>query len=74
MKSLGRPLPQRHGLDAWDAWDLRELTSDVDEEAGAVTLDSEQAAKLLVLMCHARRCSGQHGSPRLAEVTEASKL
>lgn len=70
MKSR-RPLPQRHGLDAWDP---RGLTSDVDDEAGAVTLNSEQATKLLVLMCHARRCSGQHSSPRLAEVTEASPL
>eukprot|EP00904_Undaria_pinnatifida_P014083 jgi/Undpi1/9805/HiC_scaffold_27.g12259.m1 len=32
------------------------------------TLDSEQAAKLLVLMCHARGCPGNHKSPRLAEV------
>lgn len=31
-------------------------------------LDSEQAAKLLVLMCHARGCPGHHRSPRLAEV------
>lgn len=32
------------------------------------SLDSEQAAKLLVLMCHARTCPGNHRSPRLAEV------
>lgn len=34
----------------------------------ATSLDSEQAAKLLVLMCHARDCPGHHHSPRLAEV------
>lgn len=35
------------------------------------TLNSDQAAKLLVLMCHARHCPGNHRSARLAEVQYA---
>ncbi|CAM9999682.1 unnamed protein product, partial [Hapterophycus canaliculatus] len=38
------------------------------------SLDSEQAAKLLVLMCHARECPGNHRSPRLAEVCRSVKF
>lgn len=38
-----------------------------NDESGP-SMDSEQAAKLLVLMCHARGCPGDHRSARLAEV------
>ncbi|CAM9520163.1 unnamed protein product, partial [Ectocarpus sp. 6 AP-2014] len=38
------------------------------------TLDSDQAAKLLVLMCHARHCPGNHRSARLAEVCRSVKF
>ncbi|CAB1116425.1 unnamed protein product [Ectocarpus sp. CCAP 1310/34] len=37
-------------------------------------LDSDQAAKLLVLMCHARHCPGNHRSARLAEVCRSVKF
>ncbi|CAM9288934.1 unnamed protein product, partial [Pylaiella littoralis] len=44
-----------------------------NDESGP-SMDSEQAAKLLVLMCHARGCPGDHRSARLAEVCRSVKF
>jgi hypothetical protein len=44
------------------------LRSDVHPFDGEGLLAAEQASKLLVLMCHARSCSGAHASPKHAEI------
>lgn len=48
----------------------------VDEEIfdGEGLLNSEEASKLLVLMCHARTCSGEHQSAQHAEVCKSTKF
>lgn len=37
-------------------------------------LAQEEASKLLVLMCHARTCSGYHSSPKHAEICRSTKF
>lgn len=37
-------------------------------------LDSAQASKLLVLMCHARTCAGHHASAKHAEICKSTKF
>ena len=48
--------------------DLEDLRSDVHPFDGEGLLAAEQASKLLVLMCHARSCTGAHASPKHAEI------
>lgn len=38
------------------------------------SLNSEDAAKLLVLMCHARTCTGSHSSPIHADICKSTKF
>lgn len=48
----------------------------VEEEIfdGEGMLNREEASKLLVLMCHARTCTGEHQSPQHAEVCKSTKF
>ena len=48
--------------------ELEDLRSDVHPFDGEGLLAAEQASKLLVLMCHARSCTGVHASPKHAEI------
>lgn len=43
------------------------------EREGAAVLDREEQAKLLVLMCHARSCTGVHSSDRHAEICKSTR-
>lgn len=50
---------------------------EVDDEKpfdGEGLLAQEEASKLLVLMCHARTCSGFHASPKHAEICRSTKF
>jgi transcription elongation factor Elf1 len=50
---------------------------EVDDEKpfdGEGLLGQEEASKLLVLMCHARTCSGHHASPKHAEICRSTKF
>jgi len=38
------------------------------------TLAAQEASKLLVLMCHARTCTGSHSSPKHAEICKSTKF
>lgn len=48
--------------------DQDDLRSDVHPFDGEGLLAAEEASKLLVLMCHARSCTGIHASPKHAEI------
>ena len=48
--------------------DQEDLRRDVHPFDGEGLLAVEEASKLLVLMCHARSCTGQHASPKHAEI------
>jgi transcription elongation factor Elf1 len=48
--------------------DQDDLRSDVHPFDGEGLLAAEEASKLLVLMCHARSCTGLHASPKHAEI------
>ena len=48
--------------------DQEDLRRDVHPFDGEGLLAVEEASKLLVLMCHARSCSGHHASPKHAEI------
>ena len=48
--------------------DEEDLKRDVHPFDGEGLLAVEEASKLLVLMCHARSCTGQHASPKHAEI------
>jgi hypothetical protein len=41
---------------------------------GEGLLAREEASKLLVLMCHARSCTGRHSSPQHAEICQSTKF
>jgi transcription elongation factor Elf1 len=62
-----------------DTEDEEEIPADPEEGgAGAelhkLQMEPERSAKLLVLMCHARACSGVHRNPRHAEVCRSTKF
>ena len=38
------------------------------------TLDQDEASKLLVLMCHARTCTGEHESAKHADICKSTKF
>jgi transcription elongation factor Elf1 len=53
--------------------DQDDLRSDVHPFDGEGLLAAEEASKLLVLMCHARSCTGLHASPKHAEICKVRK-
>ena len=59
-----------HGGD----FDPEELKRDVHPFDGEGLLAAEDASKLLVLMCHARSCTGAHASPKHAEICKSTKF
>ena len=54
--------------------DQEELKRDVHPFDGEGLLAAEEASKLLVLMCHARSCTGAHASPKHAEICKSTKF
>jgi len=54
--------------------DQEELKRDVHPFDGEGLLATEEASKLLVLMCHARSCTGAHASPKHAEICKSTKF
>ncbi|CAM9354583.1 unnamed protein product [Chrysoparadoxa australica] len=61
------------GCESGDSYDS---DSDSDEEGAdkESCLNHEQAAKLLILMCHSRSCPGHHSDPRNEEVCRSTKF
>ena len=54
--------------------DPEDLKRDVHPFDGEGLLAAEEASKLLVLMCHARSCTGAHASPKHAEICKSTKF
>jgi hypothetical protein len=48
-------------------------TAATDAQRAADALDREEQSKLLVLMCHARTCTGTHSSDKHAEICKSTK-
>ena len=54
--------------------DEAEVTQDVNLFDGEGLLKAEEASKLLVLMCHARTCTGDHSQPKHNEICKSTKF
>jgi TAZ zinc finger len=59
--------------DADQDQDQEDLKRDVHPFDGEGLLGAEEASKLLVLMCHARSCTGIHASQKHAEICKSTK-
>ena len=54
--------------------DAVEVVQDTNIFDGEGLLKAEEASKLLVLMCHARTCTGDHSLPKHSEICKSTKF
>eukprot|EP01040_Poterioochromonas_malhamensis_P006478 gene6478-6978_t len=57
-----------------DSFEFREPANPASTDDEIDSMKKDEASKLLILMCHARTCSGRHSSPKHEEICRSTKF